>query len=50
LQDSLNALKSNLWAKATELALSAYLGGFGPLEATLDGTDRQLVVNVERTT
>jgi high-affinity iron transporter len=41
-------LKSNQRAKATELALSAYLDGFEPLEATLDGTDRQLQVNLER--
>ncbi len=49
LQDSLNALKNNQRAKATELALSAYLDGFEPLEATLDATDRQLLVDVERT-
>ncbi|MFC5510438.1 FTR1 family protein [Massilia jejuensis] len=49
LQDSLNALKNNQRAKATELALSAYLDGFEPLEATLDASDRQLLVDVERT-
>jgi len=49
LQDSLNALENNQRAKATELALSAYLDGFEPLEATLDATDRQLLVDVERT-
>jgi high-affinity iron transporter len=49
LQDSLNALKNNQRATATELALSAYLDGFEPLEATLDATDRQLLVDVERT-
>jgi len=49
LQDSLDALKSNQRAKATELALSAYLDGFEPLEARLDATDRQLLVDVERT-
>ncbi|WP_446686053.1 FTR1 family protein [Massilia consociata] len=49
LQDSLDALKNNQRAKATELALSAYLDGFEPLEARLDATDRQLLVDVERT-
>lgn len=49
LQDSLGALKSGDRARATELALSAYLDGFEPLEATLDATDRQLLVDVERT-
>ena len=49
LQDSLDALKSNQPAQATELALSAYLDGFEPLEAKLDATDRQLLVDVERT-
>lgn len=49
LQDSLDALKSNQRAQATELALSAYLDGFEPLEARLDATDRQLLVDVERT-
>lgn len=49
LQDSLNALKNNQRATATELALSAYLDGFEPIEATLDATDRQLLVDVERT-
>lgn len=49
LQDSLNALKRNQRDTATELALSAYLDGFEPLEATLDASDRQLLVDVERT-
>ncbi|MFC3468748.1 FTR1 family protein [Massilia oculi] len=49
LQDSLNALKNGQGANATKLALSAYLDGFEPLEATLDATDRQLLVDVERT-
>ena len=49
LQDSLDALKNNQRSKATELALSAYLDGFEPLEARLDATDRQLLVDVERT-
>lgn len=49
LRDSLGALKSGDRAKATELALSAYLDGFEPLEATLDATDRKLLVDVERT-
>lgn len=49
LQDSLNALGKGERAAATELALSAYLDGFEPLEATLDATDRQLLVDVERT-
>ncbi|WP_312485451.1 FTR1 family protein [Massilia timonae] len=49
LQDSLDTLKNNQRSKATELALSAYLDGFEPLEARLDATDRQLLVDVERT-
>jgi high-affinity iron transporter len=49
LQDSLSALKNDQRASATKLALSAYLDGFEPLEATLDATDRQLLVDVERT-
>ncbi len=49
LQESLNALKNGDRATATKLALSAYLDGFEPLEATLDTTDRPLLVEVERT-
>lgn len=49
LQDSLNALEKNQRAAAIELALSAYLDGFEPLEAMLDASDRQLLVDVERT-
>lgn len=49
LQGSLQALKVGDRATATELALSAYLDGFEPLEATLDATDRQLLIDVERT-
>lgn len=49
LQESLNALKNGQRATATDLALSAYLDGFEPLEAALDATDRQLLVDVERT-
>lgn len=49
LQESLGALKNGQRAAATDLALSAYLDGFEPLEATLDATDRQLLVDVERT-
>jgi high-affinity iron transporter len=49
LQDSLNALKNGQGVNATKLALSAYLDGFEPLEATLDATNRQLLVDVERT-
>ncbi|MBZ2209794.1 cytochrome c/FTR1 family iron permease [Massilia soli] len=49
LKDSLHAMKGGDRATATKLALSAYLDGFEPLEATLDSTDRQLLVDVERT-
>lgn len=49
LQKSLKALNVGDRAKATELALSSYLDGFEPLEATLDATDRQLLIDVERT-
>lgn len=49
LEDSLHAMKGGDRATATKLALSAYLDGFEPLEATLDSTDRQLLVDVERT-
>jgi len=49
LQQSMEALRDGQRAVATELALSAYLDGFEPLEASLDATDRQLLVNVERT-
>jgi len=49
LHDSLTALKNGQRARATELALSSYLDGFEPLEAALDATDRQLLVDVERT-
>ncbi len=49
LQQSLAALRDGRSAAATELALSAYLDGFEPLEASLDATDRQLLVDVERT-
>ena len=48
LQESLDALRDGRRAAATDLALSAYLDGFEPLEATLDATDRQLLVDVER--
>ena len=49
LLESLKALKDGDRSTATKLALSAYLDGFEPLEATLDATDRQLLIDVERT-
>lgn len=49
LRDSLGAIRTGDRATATKLALSAYLDGFEPLEATLDTTDRQLLVDVEKT-
>lgn len=49
LQSSLAALRAGDRAAATRLALSAYLDGFEPIEATLETRNKQLLIDIERT-
>lgn len=48
LKSSVEALQAGDLAGATQLALSAYLDGFEPLEAGLESRNKELLVDVER--
>lgn len=48
LNEALTAYKAGDRKKATDLALSAYLDGFEPLEPTLAARDRGLMVKIEQ--